>query len=116
MTGTPFSYTFFSTMKPKTSIAAHYGGTNLKLSCHFPLFVPEEAYLRVASDPRPWHEGKMIVFDDSYEHEAANLSDSEERVILLMDIWNPQIQKEEINEISNMFGKLEQMIKNRNLK
>ncbi len=58
----------------------------------------------------------MIVFDDSYEHEAANLSDTEERVILLMDIWNPQIHKEEINEISNMFGKLEQMIKNRNLK
>lgn len=58
----------------------------------------------------------MIVFDDSYEHEAANLSDTEERVILLMDIWNPLIQKEEINEISNMFGKLEQMIKNRNLK
>jgi aspartyl/asparaginyl beta-hydroxylase (cupin superfamily) len=58
----------------------------------------------------------MIVFDDSYEHEAANLNDKEERVILLMDIWNPQIQKEEINEISNMFGKLEQMIKNRNLK
>ena len=89
MTGTPLSYTFFSTMKPKTSIAPHYGATNLKLRCHFPLFVPGEAYLRVASDPKPWHEGKMIVFDDSYEHEAANLSETEERVILLMDIWNP---------------------------
>ncbi len=54
MSGTPFSYTFFSTMKPKTSIKAHHGATNLKLRCHFPLFVPEEAYLRVASDPRPW--------------------------------------------------------------
>ncbi len=113
MTGTPFSYTFFSTMKPKTSIAAHYGSTNLKLRCHFPLFVPEKAYLRVASDPRPWQEGKMIVFDDSYEHEAANLSESEERVILLMDIWNPQIKKEEIAEISNMFAKLDEMIKKR---
>ena len=75
MTGTPFSYTFFSTMKPKTSIAAHYGATNLKLRCHFPLFVPEESYLRVAGDPRPWQVGKMIIFDDSYEHEAANLSE-----------------------------------------
>lgn len=106
MTGTPFSYTFFSTMKPKTSIAAHYGASNLKLRCHFPLFVPEEAYLRVASDPRPWKEGKMIVFDDSYEHEAANLSETEERVILLIDIWNPQIQIEEKAEIDGMFRKL----------
>lgn len=95
MTGTPFSYTFFSTMKPNTSINPHFGATNIKLWCHFPLFVPEEAFLRVAADPRPWIEGKMIIFDDSYEHEAANLSDKEERVILLFDIWHPQIVKEE---------------------
>jgi aspartate beta-hydroxylase len=91
MTGTPFSYTFFSTMQPKTSIRAHYGATNIKLRCHFPLFVPEEAFLRVAADPRPWEEGKMIVFDDSYEHEAANLNDTKERVILLIDIWHPEL-------------------------
>ena len=76
MSNTPFSYTFFSTMKPKTFIKPHYGATNLKLRCHFPLFVPEEAYIRVAGDPRPWQEGKMLVFDDSYEHEAANLSET----------------------------------------
>ena len=86
-------------MQPKTSISAHYGASNLKLRCHFPLFVPEEAYLRVASDPRPWKEGKMIVFDDSYEHEAANLSETEERVVLLIDIWSPQIQQEEKIEV-----------------
>ena len=113
MTGTPFSYTFFSTMHPKTSIAAHYGATNLKLRCHFPLFVPEEAYLRVAGDPRPWSEGKMIVFDDSYEHEAANLSETEQRVILLIDIWHPELVKEERAEIERMFKKLEDMIKSR---
>ena len=86
-------------MKPKTSIKPHYGATNLKLRCHFPLFVPDEAFLRVAGDPRPWVEGKMIVFDDSYEHEAANLSDTEERVILLIDIWHPDLHRDEILEI-----------------
>ena len=78
-------------MQPKTSIHSHYGATNLKLRCHFPLFTPEEAYLRVAADPRQWVEGKMIIFDDSYEHEAANLSDTQERVILLIDIWHPDL-------------------------
>ncbi len=91
MSGTPFSYSFFSTMLPGTSIAPHYGATNLKLRLHFPLFIPNEAYLQVAGDARPWEEGKMIVFDDSYEHEAANLSKTEERVILLMDIWHPDL-------------------------
>lgn len=69
----------------------------MKLRCHFPLFVPEECYLRVAGDPRPWVEGEMIIFDDSYEHEAANLSPDKERVILLMDIWHPDLIDEEKN-------------------
>jgi aspartyl/asparaginyl beta-hydroxylase (cupin superfamily) len=78
-------------MKAKTSIAPHFGAANFKLRCHFPLFVPDEAFLRVAADPRPWQEGKMIVFDDTYEHEAANLSEKEDRVILLIDIWHPDL-------------------------
>ena len=104
MTGTPFSYTFFSTMSPKASIAPHYGACNLKLRCHFPLFVPEEAYLMVAGDPRPWEEGKMVIFDDSYEHEAANLSPDKERVILLIDIWHPDLMPTEIDQIKEMFA------------
>lgn len=96
MTGTPFSYSFYSTMSPQASIAPHYGACNLKLRCHFPLFVPEEAYLSVAGDARPWEEGKMVVFDDAYEHEAANLSLDKERVIILIDIWHPELVPGEV--------------------
>lgn len=52
MTKTPFSYTFFATMKPSTSIQPHFGACNLKLRCHFPLFIPEDAFIRVGGDPR----------------------------------------------------------------
>ena len=65
--------------------------------------MPEESYLRVAGDPRPWEEGKMVIFDDSYEHEAANLSKEMERVILLIDIWHPDLVPTEIAQIQNMF-------------
>jgi aspartyl/asparaginyl beta-hydroxylase (cupin superfamily) len=65
--------------------------------------VPQESYLRVAGDPRPWEEGKMVIFDDSYEHEAANLSKEMERVILLIDIWHPDLVPTEIAQIQNMF-------------
>ena len=98
-------------MSPHTSIEPHYGACNLKLRCHFPLFVPEESFLRVAGDPRPWEEGKMLVFDDSYEHEAANMSNSEERVILLIDIWHPDLQAQEIHQIKNMFEQVKEMIR-----
>ena len=66
--------------------------------------MPEEAYLMVAGDPRPWEEGKMLIFDDSYEHEAANLSPDKERVILLIDIWHPDLMPTEIDQIKEMFA------------
>jgi aspartate beta-hydroxylase len=110
MTGTPFSYTFFSTMGPLTNIEPHYGACNLKLRCHFPLFAPE-GYLRVAGEPRSWKEGEMMIFDDSYEHEAANMSKTEERVILLFDIWHPDLKAEEKVDIMAMFDNVKQMIK-----
>ena len=116
MTGTPFSYTFYSTMSPQATIAPHYGACNLKLRCHFPLFVPEESYLRVADDPRPWEEGKMMIFDDSFEHEAANLSKDKERVIILIDIWHPDLVAGEIKQIKEMFDAVEQMIRQRKQK
>lgn len=106
MVDTPFSYTFFSTMKPGTSIKAHYGACNLKLRCHFPLFIPKESFIRVGGDPRSWEEGKMIIFDDTYEHEAANMSKKEERVILLIDIWHPDLIEDERKAIIAMFKKM----------
>jgi aspartate beta-hydroxylase len=113
MTGTPFSYTFFSTMKPSTSIKPHYGACNLKLRCHFPIIVPSDAFLRVGGDPRSWEEGKMLVFDDCYEHEALNLNKTEDRVILLFDIWHPDIQQDERVAITHMFEKMQELINER---
>ena len=65
--------------------------------------MPEEAFLKVADDARPWEEGKMVIFDDSYLHEAANLSKDKERVIILIDIWHPDLAPAEIVQIQNMF-------------
>ncbi|MEQ8265060.1 aspartyl/asparaginyl beta-hydroxylase domain-containing protein [Pseudohaliea sp.] len=43
---------------------------------------------------RPWVEGEAFVFDDSMEHEAINRSDRE-RVVLLFDIWRPELTEAE---------------------
>ena len=39
--GTPFSYAFFSVLKPGASIATHSAPCNIRLRCHLPLFVPD---------------------------------------------------------------------------
>jgi aspartate beta-hydroxylase len=44
----------------------------------------------VGGEVHAWIEGRTVVFDDTYEHEAWNRSDST-RVVLIFDLWNPYL-------------------------
>jgi aspartate beta-hydroxylase len=44
--------------------------------------------IRVGARELTWHEGRCIVFDDSYEHEVWHRGD-EPRLVLLMDVMYP---------------------------
>lgn len=78
----------FSALAPHTAIPPHYGETNARLVAHLPLIVPAGCRFRVGYDWREWEPGKVLVFDDTIEHEARNDSD-ERRVVLIFDVWNP---------------------------
>lgn len=84
----------FSRLRPGAAIPPHNGFVNTRLICHLPLIVPEGCGFRVGSQTRPWVEGELMVFDDSIEHEAWNRSDRE-RVVLLFEIWRPELSEEE---------------------
>jgi len=84
----------FSMLKPGTRIRPHNGFTNARLICHLPLIVPPHCGLRVGNETRPWREAELTVFDDSIEHEAWNSSDAI-RVVLLFDIWRPELTQKE---------------------
>jgi aspartyl/asparaginyl beta-hydroxylase (cupin superfamily) len=84
----------FSVLKPGVRIAPHHGFLNTRLICHLPLIVPPGCYLRVGNDQREFQKGKAWVFDDSIEHEAWN-SSNEPRVILIFDIWRPELSEQE---------------------
>lgn len=93
-------------LAPGTHVESHYGPTNKKLRCHFPLVVPKNceepcAWLRVATERLQLQEGKCIVFDDSFEHEAGNDHPTEPRVVLIIDIWHPELTEEEVRTASN---------------
>lgn len=87
-------YVMFSQLKPGAHIKPHTGFVNTRLVCHVPLIVPPGCEFRVGNDRRQWERGKAWVFDDTIEHEARNTSD-QTRVVLIFDIWRPELSKEE---------------------
>jgi aspartyl/asparaginyl beta-hydroxylase (cupin superfamily) len=91
----------FSLLKPKTRIPPHCGVSNARLVAHLPLIVPPGCGFRVGNDTREWVPGKAWVFDDTVEHEAWNDS-AQLRVILMFDIWHPQLSSAERALVSAM--------------
>lgn len=84
----------FSLLAPRTRIPPHTGVANTRLVCHLPLIVPPGCGFRVGASTREWRIGEAFVFDDTIEHEAWNDSD-ELRVVLIIDLWQPSLSREE---------------------
>jgi hypothetical protein len=92
----------FSRLGPGARIPPHHGMLNARLICHLPLIVPPNCGFRVGGETRSWEPGKLLVFDDSVEHEAWNESD-QDRIILIFDIWRPELDGEERRAVTAMF-------------
>ena len=96
----------FSLLRPGARIPPHTGMLSTRLICHLPLIVPPGCALRVGAETRPCEAGKMLIFDDSIEHEAWNDSD-QLRVILLFDIWRPELAEAERAAVAAMFAAID---------
>ena len=85
----------FSVLRAQSHIMPHHGTTNMRLVFHLPLIVPSACALNLVNHgEHVWREGEPVMFDDTYLHEAWNRSD-EDRVVLLMDCWNPYVTQAE---------------------
>ena len=84
----------FSVFSAGTHLLPHRGVTNTRVVGHLPLIVPEDCALNVGGETHVWQQGRVVVFDDTYEHEAWNRS-SEPRVVLIFDVWNPYLTEVE---------------------
>lgn len=91
-----------SILRPGTHIPPHHGMLNTRLICHIPLVVPPGCRLRVGAETREVVDGKAMIFDDSFEHEAWNDGDSV-RAVLLFEIWRPELSEEERVALTAMF-------------
>lgn len=93
----------FSLLKGGARIPAHTGEINTRLICHLPLVVPPGCGFRVGNEVRDWQVGKLLIFDDTIEHEAWNDS-SEDRVVLIFDVWRPELTEDERGAVRTMFA------------
>ncbi|XP_055688759.1 aspartyl/asparaginyl beta-hydroxylase isoform X2 [Lutzomyia longipalpis] len=80
----------FSVMHPGTHIWPHCGPTNCRIRAHLGLHVPPGTFIRVAEETKSWREGKMLIFDDSFEHEVWH-NGTDVRLVLIVDIWHPDL-------------------------
>ncbi len=82
---------FFSILLPHKHIPEHCGPYKGVLRYHLALKVPQEANkcgIKVGGETRHWQDGKSLIFDDTFPHQAWN--DTEEiRVVLFLDFVRP---------------------------
>jgi aspartate beta-hydroxylase len=93
---------YASRMRAGTHIHAHRGPTNLRLRCHLGISVPDgDCAIRVGEETRRWREGRCLVFDDHFEHEAWNRT-GEDRLVLIVDLWHPALSPEEVRLLEGL--------------
>jgi prolyl 4-hydroxylase len=122
-----------SVLHPGAHITAHCGVSNAKLRAHVGLRVPEHGRappsgIVVGGQRQGWGENAAFVFDDSFEHEVWWLptaddascaarggsestkathrrcsSDGDERVVLILDVWHPELSESEKTRARQQF-------------
>jgi aspartate beta-hydroxylase len=93
---------YFSRMGPGTHVRPHRGITNLRVRCHLGIRIPAgDCALRVGTETRQWQGGRAMVFDDYYEHEVWNRT-AEDRIVLIVDLWHPDLTPREIAVLEGM--------------
>jgi tetratricopeptide (TPR) repeat protein len=109
--GTPVE-AFLSILKPRTRIPPHFGNANHRLTVHLPLIVPAGCGVRVADEARETRFGRLMIFDDSYEHSAWNDSDTP-RIVLIFEIWHPALSAAERNAVAGLLSRYDRLSQRR---
>jgi aspartyl/asparaginyl beta-hydroxylase (cupin superfamily) len=81
----------FSILEPGKHLPPHRGPYNGVLRLHLGLIVPsprDQVGIRVGQEICHWQEGRALIFDDAYEHEAWNRT-PDTRVVLFVDFRKP---------------------------
>lgn len=103
---------FFSVFTAGTHLLPHHGVTNTRVVAHLPLLIPNDCALSVGGELHVWQAGRVVIFDDTYAHQAWNRS-QQTRVVLIFDVWNPwltEVERLAIADIVATIGDLRHAI------
>lgn len=79
--------------------------SNIRLRCQLPISVQEQCWLRVEDEVKYYEEGKIMIFDDSFDHEVLHEGFLSNRVVLLIDFFHPDLTIEEKELLKEYFPK-----------
>lgn len=102
----PFGEACFSVLRPGAHLPAHCSTDNFRVRIMLGIDVPQPCGIRVADKTATWEIGGTFVFNDAFEHEAWNESDTE-RTVFIFDTWHPSLTAVEIAAIQAAFMKSE---------
>ena len=107
MKGTVFGNAMFSTLGPGSQIEPHTSPCNFRLRCHLALNASTGFSLQVGKCTATWTTGQVLVFDDSFVHSVTHDTHGEsvtdDRVVLIFDIWHPDISDTEQQALKYLF-------------
>ena len=97
----PQGHVKFSKIYPNSYVYPHSGGSNSKLRGHLGVTVSENARqfakMTIAGRKIGWKEGKVFLFDDTYEHSVEYTGTGNEkgdgRIVLIFDVFHPDVKR-----------------------
>ena len=99
----------FSALRAGAHIPPHCGVSNVFLTAHLGLIVPQGCRIRVGNEQRSWSEGHGLVFDDSFEHAAWNESDSM-RIVFIARFYHPELTQVEIEALGILHERIRALV------
>jgi len=88
-----------SLILPDLPVYPRCGLTNCKIRAYMSLKIFGSTHMRVLNETRKLTEGKLIIFDDSFEHEIKHEGESY-HLALIVDFWHPDLSESKKNELN----------------
>uniref|UniRef100_A0A914HXV3 Aspartyl/asparaginy/proline hydroxylase domain-containing protein n=1 Tax=Globodera rostochiensis TaxID=31243 RepID=A0A914HXV3_GLORO len=103
-----FGNAFISLLPAGAAIAEHRGLTNARLRVHFGVRVPEgksaeRCFMTVGGEKFHWSAATAVVIDDSFPHSVNSRDCSEDRLVLVLDFWHPNLRHQERHCLQRIF-------------
>tara|TARA_R110001599_G_scaffold353688_1_gene595352 strand:+ start:33331 stop:34680 length:1350 start_codon:yes stop_codon:yes gene_type:complete len=105
---------FISVLAPHTRIPEHFGVSSAILTVHLPIDVPPDCGLQVHRETRVPEEGRLMVFDDTWQHSAWNNSDRP-RVVLIFEVWHSSLSEAERGAVLQSIQARKQWLRRRSV-